>query len=320
MPARPVIRRAAPPPPLEDGGGAYFSSPKTNLEFISSGCVLLDCVLGGGWPLGRVVNIVGDKSTGKTLLAMEAVANFFLKYENGRCWYNEAEAAFDGEYARALGIPMDRVTLLEDHDTVEQVFEHLEDVLRLPTKTPGLYILDSLDALSDDAEMARKIGEGSYGANKPKKLGELFRRLVRKLRSRKICVIIVSQVRDAIGVTFGEKHRRSGGKALDFYASQALWLAHLGVNKQTKGKITRPIGVHIRAKCKKNKIGLPLRECEFNIRFGYGVEDREACLAWLKEVGSTTKENTAPEVLAQLVRTKWFEVEKTFLPRERKYG
>ena len=310
---RPRIRLR--PVTSEEPGGLYFSSEKKNYQFISSGCTTLDCVLGGGWPLGRIVNVVGDRSTGKTLLAMEAIANFFLKYDTGWARYVEAESAFDSDYATALGIPMSRVENKNDLDTVEAVFEDLDAIAY---KEPGLYIVDCLDALSDKAEMERGIGEGSYGAAKAKKLSELFRRLVRKLSKKKICVMIISQVRDNIGITFGEKHSRSGGKALDFYASQILWLAHIKTNSREINKVKRPVSVRIKARCKKNKIGLPFRECEFNIRFGYGIEDTEACQEFLTTIGKTVPKT--PEALREAVIREWFAIEKKFIPEERKYG
>lgn len=313
MTSRPVIRRSE--ASRNDAGGLYFSSPKATKNFIPSGCVMLDCVLGGGWPLGRIVNIVGDKSTGKTLLAIEAIANFFLKYDDGWVRYVEAESAFDPAYAKALGIPMDQVEMEHGLDTVEAVFDNLSNTR---TRGPGLYIVDSLDALSDEAEMKRGISDGSYGAAKAKKLSELFRRLVRQVARQNICVMIISQVRDNIGVTFGEKHTRTGGKALDFYASQVIWLAHLKLLKQTKNKMERPVGVRVRAKCKKNKVGLPFRECEFTIRFGYGVEDTEASEEFLREIGcSIPKEAVA---LRETVIQEWYAIEKKFIPEKRKYG
>src|SRR5258708_1816883 len=123
---RPQVK--ARPTPVA-GGGMYFAAPAAAVDFIASGCKLLDCVIGGGWPLGRIVNIVGDRSTGKTLLAMEAMANFLTRYPKGKAYYRETEAAFDKEYAMALGIPMDRVDMEETPDTVEAVFEDLERIV-----------------------------------------------------------------------------------------------------------------------------------------------------------------------------------------------
>ncbi len=224
--ARTTTRRPVKIP--EKKKGSYFTSDKENLALFGSGCKLLDCVLGGGWPLGRMSNIVGDKSSGKTLLAIEACANFMHKFPDGEIIYLESEAAFDADYAEAIGMPIDDVDFVDygDDNTVEFLFEHLEKVTAEAT-SPVLYVVDSLDALSDRAEKKRKIDEGSYSMGKQKKLSEMFRRLISPLKESNVHLMIVSQVRENIGVTFGEKYTRSGGKALDFYASQILCLPKL---------------------------------------------------------------------------------------------
>lgn len=309
--------------------GAYFAAPSPSHKFISSGCALLDCALGGGYPLGRVVNIVGDKSTGKTLLAIEACANLVNVYPDARIWYLEAESAFDSAYAEALGFPVAKVKFIHKN-TVEAWFAHLTKILDTDSKAPGLYIVDSLDALSDDAEMERDIADNTYGAQKAKKMSELFRRLVRQLADANICLIVISQVRDAINVRFGAKYTRTGGKALDFYASQVVFLAQTGTIKKTIRKVERKVGISVRAKITKNKVGLPLREAEFSILFGFGVDDIAANCEWLKSVGKPTKEKDTERMsnselasyraqLAQAVRTAWAEVEESFLPSRKKY-
>jgi recombination protein RecA len=268
----------------------YFTEVKKDVhEYIHSGATLLDCVLGGGFPLGRMSNIVGDASSGKSLLCIEAAANFHNTYPNGKIIYLEAEAAFDEPYAEALGMPIHAVDFvgpeLEDF-TVEAWFEHLERTIAALGKedVPCLYIVDSLDALSDRAEKGREIDKGSYGANKPKVIGQLFRRLTKEIERTRIHLMIVSQVRDNIGVMFGERHTRTGGKAMDFYASQIVWLAQIKKLDKTIRKQKRVYGVQIKAKCKKNKIGLPFRECEFPIIFGYGVDNITSMLAWLESI------------------------------------
>lgn len=307
--------------PAEENGGLYFANPKTNVQLLRTGCTMLDCVLGGGWAQGRIVNIVGDKSTGKTLLAMEAIANFFSQYPNGSCRYNEAESAFDQEYAGALGIPISKVDIREDCDTVESFFDDLTSYMGKKKKgEAGLYILDSLDALSDAAEMERGISEGTFGAAKAKQLSQVFRRIVRKLAASNILLIVISQVRDSIGVAFGEKHSRSGGKALDFYASQIVWLAHLKLLKRTISKVERPYAIRIRARCKKNKVGLPFRDCEFELRFGYGIEDVKASLEWATEVGLALPKDMKLEELRERIIKHWYKIESDFLPKEKKYG
>jgi recombination protein RecA len=300
-------------------------------------------VLGGGYPVGRIVNVVGDKSTGKTLLAIEACANFAATWQSGLIWYNEAEAAFDKSYAAVLGLPVERVKFTQNCFTVEDFYKDLTAAIDESNQRQrnGLYILDSLDALSDKSELERGIDDSSYGAAKAKKLSELFRRLVQKLEKSRITVLIISQVRDAIGVTFGDKHSRSGGKALDFYASQVVYLSQIKTLKRTIKGVERPTGIQVRAKAKKNKIGPPLRECEFDLRFGYGVDDLAANVHWLteidqlKELGTTKdkserflrstesmEEHEYRELCSKasvLVKEKWAEIETGFMPTRRKY-
>lgn len=300
----------------------YFTSDKPTLTFLSTGCTLLDCALGGGWCLGRVANVVGDRSTAKTGLAMEALINFMLAYPDGRAAYREAEAAFDIGYAEAMGLPVDRIDFGPDNhlDTVEAFSRDLDAFLdeRIKAKKPGIYILDSLDALSDEAEMERDLSKGSYGMEKAKMLSTFFRKSVSKIEKAKVLLLVVSQVRDNIGVTFGERHRRSGGKALDFYASQILWLSHIETLKRTINKVTRPVGIAIKAKIKKNKVGLAFREVEFPYMFAYGIDDHKASADWLKLVGRPIPEDTS--TLPATVKGAWAEIETTFLPQTKKYG
>lgn len=325
----------------DDGGGSYFASPKTKMRFIRTGSKLLDCALGGGWARGRIANIVGDKSTGKTLLCIEACANFIAEHPKAMVRYRESEAAFDDPYAEALGMPLDRVDFGEPLDTVEDLFEDLSDVLKR-MKGPELYICDSLDALSDRAEMGRSMDEGSYGAEKAKKLSQMFRRLVRDMEDKDLTLIIVSQIRDKIGAMFGRKFTRTGGRALDFYASQVALLAHLGTEHKTVSGVKRAVGVNIRAKIDKNKIGLAFREAEFPILFGYGVDDILSCLLWLKDVKALKDVGVAENRIKQharelieadpdevreevaaihaAVEKKWYEIEQSLLPSRRKYG
>jgi RecA/RadA recombinase len=142
-----------------------------------------------------------------------------------------------------------------------------------------------MDALSDEAEMNRDIDKGSFGAAKAKKMSEMFRKITRKQEQANVLLFIVSQVRDNIDAMFDEKHKRSGGKALDFYASQVFWLAHTGILKRTINKVERPYGIELRAKIKKNKVGMPFRECDFTFEFGFGINDLLASVEWLKKVG-----------------------------------
>lgn len=327
-------------------GGNYFAHPKTNLKFIPSGCHLLDLALGGGWARRRIGNVVGDKSTGKTLLMIEASANFAIMEKKGRIRYREAEAAFDELYAEALGMPVDRIDFGQSDrplETVEDLFEDLERIIK-GAKGPELVIVDSLDALSDRAEMDRAMDEGSYGTAKAKLMSQLFRRLNQKMSDKDVTLLIVSQIRDKLdAMSFGRKFTRSGGRALDFYASQVLLLAHVARMVKTVSKIKRPYGVKVLGKVDKNKIALPFREAAFSIRFGYGIDDAQACVDWLKETGSLklaglkpeecpnyldylledlSSEEAAVEIkrLHDIVAAKWYEIEGQVLTPRPKYG
>ena len=300
-------------------GGLYFGRPNTTLQFIPSGCKLLDLALGGGWARRRIANIVGNRSSGKTLLAIEASANFAFSEPKGIIRYREAESAFDNQYAQALGFPLDKVDFGDPLETVEDLFEDLTKVV-VGSKGPELYIVDSLDALSDRNEMERDIDQGSYGAEKAKKLSQLFRRLVSKLSDKDVTLIIVSQVRDNVGAAlFAKKYVRSGGRALDFYASQVVMLNEIKKLKRTISNVERVVGIEVKALLEKNKVALPYREAEFPIMFGYGIDDCKACESWLKQTGVSFTKDDSVEDLRCMVEEKWWAIEQKFLPTQAKY-
>jgi len=347
--ARSARKRTTP----TEAASTYFVTPDDkSLEFFSSGCQLLDLVLGGGWCLGRMENIIGDKSTGKTLLAEEGSVNFHNTWPEGVIRYVEAESAFDKGYAAALGMPVESIEFPqlvtpkgENDRTVEWVFDDITATLERLKGRPCLYIVDSLDALSDREELKRDMAAGTYGTQKAKRLGEMFRRLVGDIEKSRMCLVIISQIRDKIGVTFGETKMRAGGHAMDFYATHCLWLAHIGTIKRTVSGIERIVGVDVRAKCKKNKVGLPFRECDFQILFGWGVDEETAAIEWLlsakrdeplrelgvsksgyvallrslRDSGKRVELRELNTQLRELVGRTWREIEMTFLPTIRKY-
>lgn len=330
--------------------GSYFVSGegKEDLEFFSSGCAALDEILGGGWCLGRTSNVVGDKSAGKTLLAMEALANFLLVFIDGIARYAEAEAAFDMPYAAALGMPIDKIVFNEDGQpmaTVEALYDDMEKFMDRHPGVPKLYIIDSLDSLSTEEEMEQDFNEKSYGGGKPKAIGQLFRRLIARMEKERMHFMVVSQLRDVLNAqAFQEKKKRSGGKALDFYATWILWIAEIGKIKRTISGIERIVGIDVRGNCKKNKIGLPLRQCDWPVLFGYGIDDMKAsvdylisngCEKRLEEVGlskaghgvrlMSIRDHGGAEALemrsalAKIVRQEYTRIETSFLPKSSKY-
>lgn len=300
------------------------------VERFSSGSTLLDLALGGGWAEGRVINIVGDRSTGKTLLAIEGCANYALKFGYD-IKYIEGEAAFDQSYAESVGLPTSKITFPEDIYTIEGIAAEVSSIDR---KT--LVVIDSLDSFSDEAELKSDFGAASYGAAKAKLLSQFFRRY-NAVSSKYVTLMVISQVRDNIGVTFGAKHTRSGGKALDFYASQVVWLAKKKMVEKTIKKVTRKVGVWSRAKVEKNKTGPPFREIDQLIRFGYGVDNIASILEWF--VGNDTMTKAEATAVKKKLNTLgddeyfdllntyiekcqkvWTEIESCFEPERCKYN
>jgi recombination protein RecA len=256
---------------------------ETPPKVFPTGSTLLDLQNGGGWALGRMVNIVGDSSSGKTLLAIEACANFAHLYGSADIRYCESEAAFDEGYAQTLGLPTG-ISLAKGIRTVEDLNDDLSEFLKNVNGPAGLYCLDSADALSDRGEIERGIGEATYGTAKAKAFSELFRRQTAEIEKKNCCLFIISQIRDRIGVAFGPSKTRSGGHALDFYASQIVWLHELKKETRTvAGGVERVVGINVRAQNKKNKISEPFREVDFLLIFSYGVDDELSMINWLKK-------------------------------------
>lgn len=321
-------------------------------KFFSSGSTLLDLALGGGWAKPFIFNLVGDKSSGKTLLAIESFANFERTFKEGRMRYAETEARFDPMFAASLGFPASVNRPEEPLETIEDFRDDLHDFFKLCSpEQPGLYVLDSLDALSDEAELkkygkSQKAGDeeseakGSYGTAKAKAMSQMFRMFNKDMSKAGCSLGVISQLRDNVGVTFGEQSTRSGGRALNFYASQIVWLRETGKITKTESGQTRAVGVQTHAKVKKCSVGMPFREAEFSIIFGYGVDDSLSLIDWLAK-GSFYPKETVKEIKSNLTRAKsamdyvkldeitlqlkldavkmWNDIEKALAPTMRKY-
>ena len=324
----------------------------TNKGWFSTGCRLLDEVLGGGLLLGRISNVCGLESTGKTLLAAESATNFLRSFPDGCVVYNETEAAFDVDYMRSLGIPVDKFEFVFDCGTVEEFFDDIMDRLENSDR-PMFYVLDSLDALSAGVEeekdgSGRRKGRSSiftgYRMEKQRALSAALRHICRLLEKTNSHLMIVSQLREdvlASAYAGAKQYRRSGGKALDFYASQILWLYSKGREKRQVGGIERIYAFRINAKCRKNKIGAPFRECTFMVRVGYGIDDVWTHVEFLNSVGrlkeldernpkaivkdfhermSDSEREEFRSKLDSLVSVVWREIENRFYVGRGKYG
>lgn len=281
------------------------------VQYIHSGSDVLDYILGGGWPRGRIVNIVGDRSTGKTLLAIELVvfiikvlAKIFAKTPDRRnkskvrVVYDAAEGAVEFNLQKTYGIKQGSITW-KYSDTVEEFSANFGEVVdSLPSDTVLVYVLDSLDSLSCVAERKRvtsqqkktkstteedKKKKGSFKMDKATLMNEFFRMYDLQLKQKDIMLVIISQVRKNIGVMFGPTQRRSCADALDFYEVVELWLRES--EKVKKTFLGEELIVGIRSKCtvKKLKVGVPYRTAVVNFNF---EKKGKYSIVWLDNIGS----------------------------------
>lgn len=342
----------------------YYMPETGKMEFFSTGSVLLDCCLGGGWVERRMFNLVGSKMSNKTGLCLEACINFKHKYPNGKIVYIETEAATDLAHAAEIGLRFNDsdIKLIDDITIIEEVYNKIveltgvvdtEDVtdsklqwkgMQLNT-IPTLVIVDSWDALSDAAEMERGIEDGSYAMNKVKQSHSLFRRMVKKASMSNLTLGIVSQERDNIGVTFGNKTTIACKRPIEHYASQRVQLTVKGQIPLTIDGITRTEGVNLKATVIKNRAGKPFRSCDLPLYFTMGVDDLGSCVEFLEQIKKLSEFNfnkydiEVPKRLSTLIDKiitndkfkeirqelsrftveKWKEVEGKFKPPYQKY-
>lgn len=250
-------------------------------------------------------------STGKSLLGIIACKNYHEKHPTRPIYYVEAEQAFNPQFAESLGFPTNNVSFVDNLLTVEDLFKFLFDRLEKDSGG-GLTIIDSLDALSTEDEMSGEEIQGGYmGARKAAKMSELFRRLNAKLSKGGHTIVIISQTRENIGVVFGRKWRRAGGKALDFYASQRVVLSPRGKLTKTISGIKRIIGVMTTVLIDKNKVGLAYRSADIPILFDQGIDDERACQNWLSTIKHKVPESELKNI-KQVTVDAWNQLEIKF--------
>lgn len=254
-----------------------------------TGCTLLDLVIGGaknvfGIPSGRFINIVGDKSAGKTFLSNEIIASAYHKYGSKKFkWvYDDCESGYSFDTELMYGFEIMPENPIHSR-TVEEAFCNISDFAdKLKDDQFGIYVLDSLDALTSDEQDDRAeerlkafhngktFDKGTYGMGKQKYLSQEFcPQLCSVIENKNVLVILISQIRENIDMFSFEKYSRSGGKAIDFYAHSVLWLA----TAKYITKKDRKVGVVVKAKTTKSKTPRPFRECFFSFLYDYGLDD-----------------------------------------------
>jgi recombination protein RecA len=265
------------------GKGAIMSlgdEDETDVPVIPSGSLAIDDALGiGGYPRGRIVEIYGPESSGKTTLTLHALRE--AQRAGGVAAFIDAEHAFDVSYARAIGVDTERL-LVSQPDSGEQALDIVEMLTR--SGAVDLVVIDSVAALTPKAEIEGEMGDAHMGLQ-ARLMSQALRKLTAVAHKTGTCLVFINQLRQKIGVTFGNPETTTGGNALKFYASVRIDVRRVGPIKVSE----ESVGSRTRVKIVKNKMAVPFREAEFDIRWGTGIDTATDLLDYGIQLGVVEK-------------------------------
>ena len=280
---------------FKDFKAAHFlngqeDTPTDLTEWVSTGSSLLDLAISnrpnGGLPVGRIVELQGMEASGKSLIMAHVLAN--TQKKGGLAVYIDTENALSEEFLRAIGVDVNNMLYIP-LETIEDIFEAVENIIETVRKSSKdrlvSIVVDSVSAATTKIEQEADYDKDGWATAKAIVMSKAMRKITNVIGKQRVLLLCASQLREKMGVMFGDKYTTSGGKALGFHASCRIRLKGIGKLKSGSGKIETIIGVQTEAQVIKNRMGPPFKKAVFDVYFSSGIDDYNSWLGLMKDYG-----------------------------------